>query len=70
LLICRGDYRCAHSVIINADRWPDHIRLSGLEPQFVCQACRHRGADVRPDFSTAKKRPGARCEFSTTRVGP
>jgi hypothetical protein len=36
----------------------------------VCQACGHRGADVRPDFSAAKKRPGARCEFSTTRVGP
>jgi hypothetical protein len=54
-LVCCGDYRCAHSVIINADRWLDHIRLSDLEPQFVCQACGHRGADVRPDFSAAKK---------------
>lgn len=38
--------------------------------QFDCKACGHRGADVRPDFSAAKKRPGARCEFSKTRVGP
>jgi hypothetical protein len=30
--------------------WPDHVRLSGLEPRFVCQACGKRGVDVRPDF--------------------
>jgi hypothetical protein len=27
---------------------PDHVRLSDLEPLFVCQACGHRGADIRP----------------------
>jgi hypothetical protein len=26
------------------------VRLSDLEPQFVCKICGHRGADVRPDF--------------------
>ena len=29
---------------------PDQVRLSDLEPRFVCQACGRRGADVRPDF--------------------
>jgi hypothetical protein len=31
--------------------WPDDLRLSDLEPRFVCAACGKRGADVRPDFS-------------------
>ena len=30
--------------------WPDHVRLSDLEPRFVCKACGRRGGDVRPDF--------------------
>ena len=51
--IC-GDYKCAHSVIISAERWPDHVRLSDLEPKFTCKACGHRGADVRPLFERAK----------------
>jgi hypothetical protein len=35
LLIYCADYKCAHAVRISADRWPDHIRLSDLEPLFV-----------------------------------
>jgi hypothetical protein len=35
---------------MNADRWPDDVRLSDLEPLFTCQACGHRGADIRPCF--------------------
>jgi hypothetical protein len=31
LLIYCADYRCSHSVVIDADRWPDHVRLSDLE---------------------------------------
>jgi hypothetical protein len=50
LLVFCADYRCAHAVRIIADRWPDHIRLSDLEPLFVCQACDRRGADIRPDW--------------------
>ena len=50
LLIYCADYKCAHAVRITADRWPDHIRLSDLEPLFVCQACGQRGADIRPDW--------------------
>ena len=33
-----------------ADQWPDQVRLSDLEPRFVCKACGKRGADVRSDF--------------------
>jgi hypothetical protein len=49
LLVYCADYRCAHAVRISGDWWPDHIRLSDLEPLFVCQACGRRGADIRPD---------------------
>jgi hypothetical protein len=54
VLVYCSDYRCSHSIAISADRWPDHIRLSGLEPKFACQACGHRGADVRPLFEQAR----------------
>jgi hypothetical protein len=50
LVVFCGDYKCAHSVEISGDHWPDIIRLSDIEPQFVCKVCGHRGADVRPDF--------------------
>jgi hypothetical protein len=46
-----ADYRCSHSVTLDADRWPDDIRLSDIEGQFTCTACGKRGADVRPDFN-------------------
>ncbi|SPP93182.1 conserved protein of unknown function [Bradyrhizobium vignae] len=51
LLYC-ADYRCSHSLALNADCWPDGMRLSDLEPRFVCVACGRRGADVRPDFKS------------------
>jgi hypothetical protein len=54
LLIYRADYRCSHYVAISGDRWPDDVRLSDLEPRFVCSACGKRGADVRPDFQWDK----------------
>jgi hypothetical protein len=34
---------------ISGDRWADDVRLSELEPEFTCQACGRRGADVQPD---------------------
>ena len=55
LLIYCSDYRCSHSIAINADKWPDDLRLSDLEPRFVCKACGKRGADVRPDFHWNKQ---------------
>src|SRR5271169_2867726 len=44
------DYHCSHWTAISGDRWPDDVRLSDLEPKFVCQGCGRRGADVRPNF--------------------
>jgi hypothetical protein len=44
-----ADYRCGHSVALSADRWADDVRLSDIEPRFVCSAC--VGAEIRPDFN-------------------
>ncbi|WP_347710881.1 hypothetical protein [Bradyrhizobium sp. CB1650] len=51
VLVYCADYRCSHSVTLSADGWPDDLRLSDIEPRFVCRACGKRGADVRPDFN-------------------
>jgi hypothetical protein len=48
LLIYCQDYKCSHSIAINADQWPDQVRLPDLEPRF---ACGKRSGDVRPDFN-------------------
>jgi hypothetical protein len=63
ILIYCSDYKCSHSTSISGDRWPDHVRLSDIEPRFTCQACGQRGADVRPDFDwnkAPKARPASR----------
>ncbi|MGM4959819.1 hypothetical protein [Bradyrhizobium sp. 604_D8_N2_3] len=52
LIYCR--HRCGHHVELNADRWPDHVRLSDVEPRFVCSNCGKRGAEIRPDHQPAK----------------
>jgi hypothetical protein len=56
ILIYCADYKCSHSTAISGDRWPDDVRLSELEPQFTCQACGHKGADIRPCFDRAMAR--------------
>ena len=58
LLIYCQDYRCAHSVVVDASHWPDNVRLSDLEPRFTCQTCGRRGADVRPLFAVDKPSSG------------
>lgn len=30
-----------------------YVRLSDIEPDFVCTACGKRGAELRPKFSLA-----------------
>ncbi len=35
VLVYCGDYKCAHSIAMNADQWPNDMRLSDLEPQFI-----------------------------------
>jgi hypothetical protein len=54
VLIYCADYRCSHSVAMDAGAWPDDLRLSDIEGRFVCQKCGKRGADVRPDFPSSK----------------
>ena len=44
VLIYCSDYKCSHLVTMSDDRWPDDMRLSDLEPRFVCSACEKRGA--------------------------
>jgi len=59
LLVYCSDFRCSHWVRLSAeecDRWPDEVRLSDIEPQFVCSVCGQRGADVRPDFEPTMRR--------------
>lgn len=50
ILVYCSDHKCSHSIAINADQWADDIRLSDIEPHFVCKGCGKRGANVRPDF--------------------
>jgi hypothetical protein len=51
VLVYCTDYRCSHSIALAADQWGDDLRLSDIEPRFVCGACGKRGADVRPNFN-------------------
>jgi hypothetical protein len=55
LLVYRADFHCSHLVAIIADRWADDVRLSDIEPRFICKVCGKRGADVRPDFNWNRK---------------
>ena len=57
LIYCR-DHRCSHHVEVNADGWADDIRLSDIEPKFVCQVCGHRGGDIRPKFPDGRMGTG------------
>jgi hypothetical protein len=58
VLVCCANYRCSHSVAVSADEWPDDLRLSDIEPRFICKAYGKHGADVRPDFNWQKGRSG------------
>jgi hypothetical protein len=55
IVFCSDD-RCAHSVKLSADCWPDHLRLSDIESLFVCEVCGNRGADVWPDFGGLRRK--------------
>ena len=58
LIVYCGDYKCAHSGVVDASRWDDDVRLSHLELKFTCLACGHRGADIRPRFAHARMGAG------------
>ncbi|MBR0798103.1 hypothetical protein JQ615_22175 [Bradyrhizobium jicamae] len=51
VIVYCSDYQCSHSIALIADRWGDDLRLSDIEPRFVCTVCGKRGADVRPNFN-------------------
>jgi hypothetical protein len=55
LIVYCADYKCAHSIVVDASRWGDDVRLSDLEPRFTCQVCGHRGADIRPLYGARKQ---------------
>jgi hypothetical protein len=57
ILVYCSDYHCSHWTILGADRWPDDVRLSDIEPLFTCQACGKKGADVRPNFNWNARGP-------------
>jgi hypothetical protein len=38
VLVYCEDHKCSHSIAISADRWPDKVRLSDIEPHFICRA--------------------------------
>ena len=58
LLIYCADYKCSHMIEMSGDQWPDHVRLSDIEPRFTCQACGTKGADVRSNFQWEKEQRG------------
>jgi hypothetical protein len=54
LLVYCSDHRCSHHIAISAEPWLDEVRLSDLQPRFVCTSCGRRGADVTPNFTPAR----------------
>jgi hypothetical protein len=66
VLIYCADHHCSHSVALSADQWPDDVRLSDIEPRFVCAACGKRGADVRPDVNDRSAVPATMGYRNTT----
>jgi hypothetical protein len=54
ILVYCSDFKCSHSTAISAEQWPDDVRLSDIEPQFVCSVCGVKGAEVRPDRTVPK----------------
>jgi hypothetical protein len=48
VLVYCADHHCSHSVTLSADRWPDNMRLSDIEPRFVCAACGRPGGKSPP----------------------
>ena len=54
VLVCCGDYHCSHSTTLPADRWPDQVRLSDIEPQSFARFVASAAPDVRPNFPYAR----------------
>jgi hypothetical protein len=57
LLVYCSDY--SHSAMMSEDSWPDHFRLSDLEPLIRVPGLRIKGAETERIFSRARlRKPG------------
>src|SRR6516162_4093631 len=59
LLVYCADYRCSHSIAVSADRWPEEVQLSDIEPRFTRTSrgnLRRTGCTVPPFTSNAEHR--------------
>ncbi|MBR0741114.1 hypothetical protein JQ581_29700 [Bradyrhizobium liaoningense] len=45
---------CGRHIALSADHWSDDVRLSDIEPRFVCGGCGNQGGEVRPNFESGK----------------
>ena len=49
LIVFCQDYRCSHNVKLSAeyvDRWSDELRISQIDPRFVCTARGMQGSII------------------------
>jgi hypothetical protein len=46
VLVYYADHKCSHSIAICADRRPDDLRLSDIEPRFTCQTSATKARDL------------------------
>ena len=59
LLVYCADYRGSHSIAVSADRWPEEVQLSDIEPRLTCTSrgnLRRTGCMV-PPFTSIASRP-------------
>jgi len=47
-------HKCHHEIVLNVDRWPDHVTVPSFGPRLVCTRCGATGADVRPNWREYK----------------
>ena len=52
ILVDCADYHCSHSLALSADRWPDELRLSDLEPRFCLLGLRQERRRRAAELST------------------
>ena len=61
VLVYCSDYRCSNSITISADQWSNDVRLSDIEPQFICHAAREAPTSapigLRPKLTHENRRP-------------
>ena len=73
-------HRCSHHVEINADRWPDHIRLSDIELRIHLYGVRQAGCRSAaelpkrntnwPMYRFSSGYPFQACHYARTSAGP